>query len=266
MTKAQSLTLTTALLLTFQSLTAQSADLAVVGGMLIDGNEGTPIQNSVVLISGDRITAVGQEGTTPIPAGAEIIDANGKTVLPGLIESHGHLMIIGHGEYSEYFPRYEDRLLEIMRLSAEQLIYAGVTTVRDVGAPLEPSVQVREEINSGRIVGPRVYASGPFIVRDFGEYDEYFQVKVNSVEEARQAAIDIIEGGADLLKPWGIIYPEDLKGHRRGGAQARKDGGHARRGGGAHPGRRGGGRQLHRAFSGGVQELHRRGINPADRR
>ena len=219
--KAQLLTLTTALTLTFGTLAAQSADLALVGGMLIDGNEGTPIQNSVVLISGNRITAVGQEGTTPIPAGAEIIDTNGKTILPGLIESHGHLMIIGHGEYSEYFPRYENRILEIMRLSAEQLIWAGVTTVRDVGAPLEPSVQVREEINSGEIVGPRVYASGPFIVRNFGEYDEYFQVKVNSVEEARQAAIDIIEGGADLLKPWGIIYPEDLKviveeAHRRG--------------------------------------------------
>lgn len=194
-------------------LTAQQADLAILGGMLIDGNEGIPIQNSVVLVKDGRITEVGQVGITPIPSGARVIDANGRTVMPGLIESHGHLMIIGHGDYSEWFPRYEDRIMsgEILRLAAEQLIWAGVTTVRDVGAPLEPSIRVRDEIAAGQIVGPRVFASGPFIVRGYGRYPEYFQVKVNSVEEARQAAIDILEGGADLLKPWGFIYPEDLK-------------------------------------------------------
>ena len=192
---------------------AQQADLAVVGGMLIDGNEGTPIENSVVLVRDGRITEVGQVGVTPIPPGARVIDANGRTVMPGLIESHGHLMIIGHGDYSEWFPRYEDRIMsgEILRLAAEQLIWAGVTTVRDVGAPLEPSVRVRDEIAAGQTIGPRVFVSGPFIVRGFGSYDEYFQVKVNSVEEARQAAIDLLDGGADLLKPWGFIYPEDLK-------------------------------------------------------
>lgn len=192
---------------------AQQADVAIVGGVLIDGNEGTPIQNSVVLIRGDRITAVGQVGVTPVPSDAEVINANGKTVMPGLIESHGHLMIIGHGDYSEWFPRYEDRIMsgEILELAAEQLIYAGVTTVRDVGAPLEPSVRVRDAIAAGEIVGPRLFVSGPFIVRGYGNYDEYFQVKVNSVQEARKAAADILDGGADLLKPWGYIYPEDLK-------------------------------------------------------
>ena len=88
----------TLLMLPVGVLTAQDADLAIVGGMLIDGNEGIPIQNSVVLVSGEHITHVGQVGVTPIPAGARVIDANGKTVMPGLIESHGHLMIVGHGE------------------------------------------------------------------------------------------------------------------------------------------------------------------------
>lgn len=195
------------------AVAAQQADLAIVGGMLIDGNEGTPIQNSVILVSGGRITEVGRVGITPVPARARVIDANGKTVMPGLVESHAHVMIVGHGEYSEYFPRYKDRIMsgEIMRLAAEQLIWAGVTTARDVGAPLEPSVKVRDEIAAGTIIGPRLFVSGPFIVRDYGPYDEYFQVKVNSVQEARQAAIRLLEGGADLLKPWGRIEPEDLK-------------------------------------------------------
>lgn len=202
-----------ALLAPLAALEAQEADLAIVGGMLIDGNEGTPVQNSVVLIDDDRITEVGRVGVTEIPDGARVIDANGKTVMPGLIESHAHLMILGHGIYSEYFPRYEDRIMsgEILRLSAEQLVWAGVTTARDVGAPLQPSVEMREEIAAGETIGPRLFVSGPFIVRDYGGYAEYFQVEVDSPEEARQAAIDILEGGADLLKPWEVIEPEDLK-------------------------------------------------------
>lgn len=202
-----------ALLVPTATLSGQEADLAIVGGMLIDGNEGRPVQDAVVLVEGERITEVGRVGTTEIPDGARVIDAEGKTVMPGLIESHAHLMILGHGVYSEYFPRYRERIMsgEILRLSAEQLVWAGVTTARDVGAPLEPSVQVREEIEAGETLGPRLFVSGPFIVRDYGGYAEYFQVEVDSPEQARQAAIDILEGGADLLKPWEVIEPEDLE-------------------------------------------------------
>lgn len=202
-----------ALVLSVTSVSAQEADIAIVGGMLIDGNEGTPIQNSVVLVRGDRITEVGQTGVTEVPDGARVIDAEGKTVMPGLVESHAHLMIVGHGKYSEYFRRYEDRIMsgEIFRLSAEQLIWAGVTTARDVGAPLEPSLEVREEISEGETVGPRLFVSGPFIVRDYGDYPEYFQVEVGSPEEARRAAEEILDAGADLLKPWEIIEAEDLE-------------------------------------------------------
>lgn len=195
------------------TLSAQEADLAIVGGMLIDGNEGEPLENAVVLVKGDEITEVGRVGVTEIPDEARVIDANGKTVMPGLIESHAHLMILGHGKYSEYFPRYKEQIMsgKILRLSARQLIWAGVTTARDVGGPLEPSVEVREEIAAGETLGPRLFVSGPFIVRDYGGFSKYFQVKVNSVEEARQAAKEILDGGADLLKPWEIIKPADLE-------------------------------------------------------
>lgn len=201
------------LLLSFTPLSAQEADLAIVGGMLIDGNEGTPVQNSVVLVEGDRITEVGRVGFTDVPDDARVVDADGKTVVPGLVESHAHLMIVGHGEYSEYFPRYEERIMsgEIFRLSAEQLIWAGVTTARDVGAPLEPSVDVREEIAAGETLGPRLFVSGPFIVRDYGSYPEYFQIEISSAEEAARVAADLLDRGADLLKPWQIIEPEDLE-------------------------------------------------------
>ena len=191
---------------------AQDVDLAIVGGLLIDGNEGTPIQNSVVLVKGGRITTVGQVGLTPVPRGARVIDANGMTVMPGLIESHAHLMIIGHGDYLEYFPKYESRIMsgEIQRLAARQLIWAGVTTARDLAGPIKPSIQVRDEIARGDVLGPRLYVSGDFIVRSTGELATYFQIKVNSADEARQAARRLLDAGADILKPWGSINPEDL--------------------------------------------------------
>jgi imidazolonepropionase-like amidohydrolase len=65
---------------------------ALTGGTLIDGFGGKPIRNSVIIVEGERITAVGQLGTVPIPSGAEIISTEGMTVLPGLWDMHVHLM------------------------------------------------------------------------------------------------------------------------------------------------------------------------------
>ncbi|MGH7541883.1 MAG: hypothetical protein ACRELC_12870, partial [Gemmatimonadota bacterium] len=59
-----------------------AATLAIVGGTLIDGNEGPPLRNAVILVEGERITHVGTVDDTEIPAGAEVIDANGRTVMP----------------------------------------------------------------------------------------------------------------------------------------------------------------------------------------
>ena len=66
---------------------------ALVGGTLIDGNASRPIQNSVIIIEGERIRAVGQVGTLAVPAGAEVISTEGMTVLPGLWDMHVHLAV-----------------------------------------------------------------------------------------------------------------------------------------------------------------------------
>src|SRR4051812_35157964 len=72
---------------------------ALVGGTLIDGFGSRPIQNSVIIIEGERIKAIGQLGTLPIPRGAEVISTEGMSVLPGLWDMHVHLMINGHSDY-----------------------------------------------------------------------------------------------------------------------------------------------------------------------
>lgn len=192
------------------ALGAQSANgLAIVGGMLIDGHEGVPIQNSVILVEGDRIVHVGTASDTEVPASARVIDANGLTVMPGLNEAHAHLIVVGHGVYDEYFPRYMGRWREIMEISAWQLLMAGVTTARDLGAPLEDAIWIREEINAGRMVGPRLFVSGPFLQKSLPvpqgtRYDYRTQAfvrwTVDGPEDAARKARQLIDAGVDVVK------------------------------------------------------------------
>src|SRR5205085_5569877 len=75
---------------------------ALVGGTLIDGFGSKPIRNSIIIIEGERIKAVGQVGSLPIPKGAEVISTEGMSVLPGLWDMHVHLMINGHSDYEHW--------------------------------------------------------------------------------------------------------------------------------------------------------------------
>jgi len=110
---------------------------ALVGGTLIDGHGGPPIRNSVILVTGERITRVGTVGSVPIPADAKIISTEGMSVLPGLWDMHVHLMINGHSDYAHWDRTYLPMLERvIMPASARQLLLAGVTSARDLGAPL----------------------------------------------------------------------------------------------------------------------------------
>ena len=82
------------------SQTRSATVKALVGGTLIDGYGSKPIRNSVVIIEGERIKAVGQVGSLAIPAGAEVISTEGMSVMPGLWDMHVHLMINGHSDYA----------------------------------------------------------------------------------------------------------------------------------------------------------------------
>lgn len=115
--------------------TAAADITAVVGGTLIDGFGGKPTRNSVILIEDERIIAVGQVGTVSVPAGAKVISTEGMSVLPGLWDMHVHLMINGHADYRHWDETYPP-LFEsvIMPSSAHQLLLAGVTSARDLGA------------------------------------------------------------------------------------------------------------------------------------
>jgi imidazolonepropionase-like amidohydrolase len=177
--------------------------LALVGGQLIDGHGGPPLRNSVVLIEGERIRAVGQVGTLSIPAGAEVVSTEGMSVLPGLWDMHVHLMINGHADYAYWDRTYvPNRVLQdvIMPASARQLLLAGVTSARDLGAPLEASIAVRDAINAGRIPGPTLYVSGPFIQHAPYPGTEMFRWGVSGADDARTKVRRLAQAGVNVIK------------------------------------------------------------------
>ena len=179
----------------------QAETLVLAGGRLIDGYGGTPLENAVVIIEGNKIVAVGAEGATPLPQGARVIDTNGYTVMPGLMDMHVHLMILGHGDYDHWDRTYPSQFRDvIMPISAKQLLMAGVTTARDLGAPLEDIVAVKRRIERGEIPGPRMFVSGPFLQKSNTPLDAAFRWVVKDPEDARKKVRAIVEGGADVIK------------------------------------------------------------------
>lgn len=174
---------------------------ALVGGTLIDGYGSDPIKNSVIIIEGEKIKAVGNMDNTQVPANAEVISTEGMTVLPGLWDMHVHTMINGHADYDYWDKTYPPLFKDvIMPSSAHQLLMAGVTSARDLGAPLEASIAVRNAINNGEIPGATLYVSGPFIQHKPYPGTEDFRWGVNGPEDGRKKIRKLAKAGVDVIK------------------------------------------------------------------
>jgi imidazolonepropionase-like amidohydrolase len=174
---------------------------ALVGGTLVDGNGSRPLQNSVIIVDGDRIRAVGEVGSLAVPPGAEVISTEGMTVLPGLWDMHVHLQIVGHADYDHwdktYPPAYES---VIFPASAKQLLLAGVTSARDLGGPLDVSIAIRDRINAGGIPGPTMYVSGPFIQHAPYPGTEAYRWGVSGPDDARAKVRRLVDAKVDVIK------------------------------------------------------------------
>jgi imidazolonepropionase-like amidohydrolase len=187
--------------LLFFTITSNAQTKALVGGTLIDGFGGKPLQNSVIIIEGERIKAIGQIGHIEIPKGAEIISTEGMSVLPGLWDMHVHLYINGHSNYTHWDKKYLTSAKNIiMPASAHQLLMAGVTSARDLGGPLEASLSVRDRINKGELPGPTMYMSGPFIQHAPYPATEAFRWGVNGVADARAKVQQLAKAGVNCIK------------------------------------------------------------------
>src|SRR6266550_6895610 len=116
----------------------QQRPVVIRGGLLIDGTGAAPVPNSVIVVSNGRIQAVGREGTVTIPANATIIEAGGKTVIPGLVDSHVHLRNYHIQDY----------------------LYWGVTTVGDLGNSPGWLTAYRDAVEQGRATGSYILNGG----------------------------------------------------------------------------------------------------------
>ncbi|MEW5915299.1 MAG: nitronate monooxygenase [Gemmatimonadota bacterium] len=176
--------------------------LALVGGRVLDGYGGPPIENGVVLVAGDRIVAVGRSSDVQVPAGVQIIDTNGMTVMPGLIDMHVHLQILGHGDYKRWNDLYGTQNAKlVMPIAARQLLMAGVTSARDLGGPPRDVLDVKRRIAAGEIPGPRMFVSGPFIQHaPYEEYEKDFRWGVNGPDDARAKVEQVVQMGVDVIK------------------------------------------------------------------
>ena len=176
-------------------------NLALVGGRLIDGYGHRPVADSVILVKDERIEKIGTVATLPVPEGYRVISTEGMDVLPGLWESHAHLMINGHADYPHWQRTYPDRFEdEIMPASAVQLLLAGITSARDLGAPLEASISVKRRIEEGKIPGPRLFVSGPFLQHEVDDWQKGYRWAVSGAEDARNKVKRLAEAGVDIIK------------------------------------------------------------------
>ena len=205
------LQLLSASLQTAASQLLPNGPVALVGAQVIDGYEVAPISDGVVVYEDGVITAVGSASEVQIPANARVIDVGGHTVLPGLIDNHVHVDLIGHGSYERYYEFLggDERLDEVMPIAAKQMLRAGVTTALDLGAPFD-ILDVRRKIDLGEIPGPRLLVSGPWITRvQYDTIPDSYEEVISSPEEGARKALELIDRGSDVIKTWEGLTQED---------------------------------------------------------
>src|SRR6059036_3869047 len=176
--------------------------IAIVGATLIDGTGAPPVTGATVVIENGRFTAVGPTASTPSPPGAEVVDARGKFVIPGLVDMHVHV----------YTPE---------KWHPELFLAAGVTTVLDLGGQLDDVVAYRAAVESGARPGPRILFTGPML--EEGELYPGFAGFCRRFAAARtEAEIDALaDAGVDGIKLYVTVRPDTAhractRAHARG--------------------------------------------------
>ncbi len=178
---------------------------ALTNCRLIDVRGGSPMPNATVVIDGNHIVDVGQKSSTPVPPDANILDVAGRSVLPGIIDLHLHLTfyykrsdiaVEGKLTYNE------PRIALVGGWHMEQLLDAGITTVRDLGSCRHLVFDLKWALGEGLIRGPRIWAAGRLIVPTggHGAANPGLAFEVDGVDAMRHAVREEIKAGADLIK------------------------------------------------------------------
>ncbi len=177
---------------------AEARTVAVTADRMIDVVAGKVVEHPIVVITDDRISAVGVQGQLQAPPDAERVDLPGETLLPGLIDMHVHLDSSPlFGGYS--YLQFTDSFWAIIGVKhAKDTLEAGFTTVRDVGASNFNSVGLMQAVDAGFIPGPRIVPAGDLIGATGGHCDE--NAFPPSMERKSPAVIDSPDEGRHMVR------------------------------------------------------------------
>ena len=141
---------------------AQSTDSevkAIVGANVVDIDGGEPVRDAVVVIVGERSSAIGPASSTPVPTGAEVIHADGMWLVPGLMNMHVHFGLKLPGKMQAELANEKDTELALrVAYNARQSLLSGVTTIRSTGDTGAASIALDKAIKKGQAIGPRIFS------------------------------------------------------------------------------------------------------------
>lgn len=183
---------------------------AFTNGIILNGEQDMePISGKVILVEGEKITAIVEQGSDI--TGYEEVNLSGKYIMPGLINMHIHLPATGKPKKKESDPKklvalitkysfMRKYLKSMCQKMAQTQLYSGVTTVRTVGGVLDADSTIRDEIYAGKLVGPRILASNMAVSVPEGHMAGSLAYIAQSAEEARNFVSQIAKDKPDIIK------------------------------------------------------------------
>lgn len=169
-------------------VTPTTGAIVIRNGDLFDAEAGVVRPNQTIVVLGDRIVAIGAADVVPTPAGARVIDATGKTVMPGMWDMHTHLQVASQGSLS---------LLQLAN---------GLTTVRDLAADLDVAVSQRDRERAGKLASPRVILAG-FLEGPLA-WAGPSEAVVSNEAEARAWVARYAANGYKQIKLYNVLHPD----------------------------------------------------------
>lgn len=195
---------------------AAARSLVLHDATVIDGTGAPPRTHVDVILRDGRIAEIVPSATAQHPMGAQVIDASGKFVIPGLVDMHAHLLLHPWNEKGEIAPRY-DRAAALDHLKL--FLRFGVTTVRDPGAETADAILLRDLVRAGKVPGPQIFTAGRILISSDFTPEPFVIVRDAAAvrEEIRWQA----QAGVDFIKVYSSMPPELVKvaveeGHRLG--------------------------------------------------
>lgn len=188
--------------------------VVIRAAQIIDGRGGEPLRNGAIVVTDDKIVAIGPLAAISIPAGSRTIDLGDATLMPGFIDAHTHIVgrVLGDPEGQNTATRDYDSFGAILAVeNARKTLMAGFTTIRNVGAGNFDDMAIRKAITDGWITGPRMVTAGHSFGITGGHCDEngykpglvdndYRTGVADGVDEVRKAVRYQVKYGADVIK------------------------------------------------------------------